>query len=34
MRLVFEKIVFLDVNKLFNVLGVGSGKGEMDLLIV
>lgn len=33
-RLALEKIAPLDVNKPFNVLGVGSGKGEMDLLIV
>ena len=33
-KLALEKIVPLDVNKPFNILGVGSGKGEMDLLII
>lgn len=32
--LALEKISPLDVNRPFNVLGVGSGKGEMDLLIM
>lgn len=29
-KLALEKITSLDVNKPFNILGVGSGKGEMD----
>lgn len=33
-KLALEKIAPLDVNKAFNVLGVGSGKGEMDVLIM
>jgi len=33
-KLALEKITSLDVNKPFNILGVGSGKGEMDLLVI
>ena len=33
-KLALENIAPLDANKPFNVLGVGSGKGEMDLLIM
>lgn len=33
-KLALEKIAPLDKNKPFNILGVGSGKGEMDLFII
>ena len=33
-KLALDNIAPLDANKPFNVLGVGSGKGEMDLLIM